>query len=194
MKKTILILTTVALLSFKADETSKWNLDNAHAKVGFTVTHLMMSDVDGYFKTVTASVTSSNADFTDAVAEMTAQVNSVSTDNEKRDGHLQNADFFDAVKFPTITFKSVSFKKTATANNYTVTGNLTMHGITKPVTLNAFARTGINPMNQKITTGFKITGEINRKDFGVGASTPDAIVSEKITLTANAEFIKEISN
>ncbi|MEO5571654.1 MAG: YceI family protein [Bacteroidia bacterium] len=145
-------------------------------------------------KSVTAIVTSSRPDFTDAVAEMTAQVNSVSTDNDQRDEHLQKADFFDAANFPAITFKSVSFKKAATPGNYTVKGNLTMHGITKPVTLNAFARTGVNPMNNKVTTGFKITGEINRKDYGVGASTPSAIVSETVQLTANAEFVKEIIN
>jgi polyisoprenoid-binding protein YceI len=194
MKKTILIAATAvsltALFAFKSDEPASWSVDNAHTKVGFSTTHLMVSDVEGYFKKVTATIKTSKMDFSDAVAEMTAQVNSVFTDNEQRDGHLQSPDFFDAAKFPTITFKSTSFKK-GTGNNYTVTGNLTMHGVTKPVTLNAMARIAENPMSKKTTAGFKITGKINRKDFGIGASIPSEMVGEEIDLIINAEFIKE---
>ena len=194
MKKIILIAATVASLSvlfaFKSSESANWSVDSAHTKVGFSATHLMVSDVEGYFKKVTATIKTSNVDFSDSVAEMTAQVNSVFTDNEQRDAHLQSPDFFDAAKFPTITFKSTSFKK-STGNNYTVTGNLTIHGVTKPVTLNAIARVAENPMSKKTTAGFKITGKINRKDFGIGASMPSTMVSEDIDLIINAEFIKE---
>ena len=88
-----------------------WKYDNDHAKLGFSISHMTVTDVDGSFKNVEATIRSSEVDFKDAVVEMTAQVNSVDTDNEKRDAHLQSADFFDAAKFPTIVFKSTSFKK-----------------------------------------------------------------------------------
>jgi polyisoprenoid-binding protein YceI len=152
---------------------------------------MTVSDCDGYFKDVTATITSSKADLTDAVAEMTAKVASVSTDNAGRDGHLQGADFFDAAKYPTITFKSTSFTKSKIANGYVVKGNLTMHGVTKPVTFATIIKQGVNPMSKKNIAGFKITGKINRKDFGVGVDTPNAIVGEVVSIVANAEFIQE---
>ena len=182
---------TTGLLSFTAAEMTTWNYDNAHAKIGFSVSHMTLSDCDGYFKDVTATIKSSKADMTDAVAEMTAQVSSVNTDNQKRDEHLISADFFDAAKYPTITFKSTSFKKTKLANSYVVAGNLTMHGVTKPVTFAAVIRTGVNPYSKKETAGFKVTGKINRKDFGIAESTPAAMVGEEVTINANAEFIKQ---
>lgn len=186
-----LVAITTGLMSFTATQMATWNYDNAHARLGFTVSHMTVSDVDGFFKDVTATVKSSKPDFTDAVAEMTAQVSSVNTGNDARDGHLQKADFFDAEKYPTINFKSTSFTKTKLANAYVVKGNLTMHGVTKPVAFAAIIKTGVNPMSKKNIAGFKITGKLNRKDFGVGAETPKAMVGEEITISANAEFIQE---
>jgi polyisoprenoid-binding protein YceI len=194
MKKGLLIALaaiTTGLMSFTAVQMNKWNYDNAHARLGFSVSHMTVSDCDGYFKDVTATISSSKADLTDAVAEMTAKVASVSTDNEKRDGHLQSADFFDAAKYPTITFKSTSFTKTKIANGYIVKGNLTMHGVTKPVSFATIIKQGVNPMSKKNIAGFKISGKLKRKDFGIGAETPNAIVGEEVTINANAEFIQE---
>jgi polyisoprenoid-binding protein YceI len=181
---------TLGLLSFAADQMATWNYDNSHARIGFSVSHMTLSDCDGYFKDVTATVKASKADMSDAIAEMTAQVSSVNTDNNQRDQHLQSPDFFDAAKYPTITFKSTSFTKTKLANSYVVKGNLTMHGITKPVTFAAIIKTGTNPMSKKETAGFKVTGKINRKDFQIAESTPGTMVGEEITINANAEFIK----
>jgi len=191
-KRTLLATIAIAaiFLSFTVVTSSSWTYDNAHAKLGFSVTHMMISDVEGSFKKATATLTTTKEDFTDAVVEMTAEAASINTDNEKRDGHLQSEDFFDVAKFPTLTFKSNSFKKAKAANTYIVKGNLTMHGITKPVTLTAVARTGTNPMSKKTIAGFKITGSLNRSDFGIGGSTPSAIVSDEVLINANAEFIK----
>lgn len=193
MKK-ITLLATVAIasvfFSFSVVNSIVWTYDTNHAKVGFTVTHMMISDVDGYFKKATATLTSSNADFSDAVVEMNAEAASVFTDNETRDKHLLSADFFDVAKYPSITFKSTSFKKAETANSYIVKGNLTMHGITKPVTLSVIAKTATNPMNKKTVAGFKITGSVNRLDFGIGSTSPTAIISDEVLINANAEFIK----
>jgi len=194
MKKLTLFATvaiTAFLFAFTIVTGTTWTYDNNHAKVGFTVTHMMVSDVEGSFKKATATLTTTKADFTDAIVELTADANSISTDNEKRDAHLLSADFFDVAQFPTLTFKSTSFKKTNTPNTYVVKGNLTMHGVTKPVTLSALARTGINPMSKKTVVGFKITGQLKRSDYGIGGSTPTAIVSDEVLINANAEFVKD---
>jgi polyisoprenoid-binding protein YceI len=189
MKKVIL---SMALLFVSAATFAQtWKLDKAHAKVGFTVTHLLVSEVDGNFKTFDATLTSSKPDFSDAVVELTADVNSVDTDNERRDSDLKSDKFFDAAKFPTLTFKSTSFKK-AEGKMYKVAGDLTIHGVTKPVVLDVTLNGPIpHPMSKKDVAGFKITGVIKRSDFGVGPGMTTAVVSDEVTLRANAEFGKQ---
>jgi len=180
-----------SFFSFTVVETAIWKYDHDHAKLGFSISHMTVTDVDGSFKNVEATIRTSKSDFSDAVVEMTAQVNSIDTDNEKRDAHLQSPDYFDAAKFPTIVFKSTSFQKAAEPNTYTVSGNLTLHGITKPVTLSAVAKSTIHPYTKKTVAGFKITGKINRKDFGIAEGTPAAMLGEEVNILANAEFIKD---
>jgi polyisoprenoid-binding protein YceI len=192
MKKLILMplmAWAMILMSFTANVPTTWELDKYHAKLGFSISHLMVSDVEGSFKKFDAKVTSSKEDFSDAIAELTAEVASINTEDEKRDEHLRNADFFDVAKYPTMTFRSTSFKKSGT-NKYTVKGNLTLHGVTKPVTLTAIAKTGTNPMSKKTITGFKVTGKINRTDFGIAPSTPAAMLGNEVEIIANAEFAK----
>ncbi len=168
-----------------------WAVDKSHAKVGFTATHMMLSDVDGNFKTFDAKITSAKPDFSDAVIELTADVNSISTDNERRDTHLKGPDFFDAAKYPALTFKSTSFKK-VDGKKYKATGDLTMHGVTKPITLDVTMNGPVtNPMNKKEAVGFKVTGLVKRSDFAVG-TIPVAVVSDEIAITANAEFVKQV--
>ena len=192
MKK-IVIVSIAALMAssfaFKIADTT-WTLDKAHAKLGFTITHLMVSDVEGSFKSFDAKVIASREDFSDAVAEMTADVNSINTDNEQRDKHLKSADFFDAAKYPIITFKSKTFKKVSD-KSFKVTGNFTMHGITKTIDLDATYRVGINPMNKQAITGFKITGVVKRSDFGIGTSMASNLLGEEVTIVANTEFVKK---
>jgi polyisoprenoid-binding protein YceI len=168
-----------------------WTLDKAHAKVGFSVTHLLVSDVEGSFKTFDATLTSSSADFSDATIDFSADVASVNTDNEKRDGHLKSPDFFDAAKFTTLTFKSSSFKR-VDGKNYKLAGNLTIHGVTKPVVLDVIVNGPLtHPFDPKKTVaGFKVSGKINRKDYGVGEKMGPAVVGEEISIVANAEFNK----
>ena len=184
-----MIAITALLFAFKTNENATWSLDKAHAKLGFTITHLMVSDVEGWFKTFDAKITSTKEDFSDAVVELTADVNSINTDNEQRDKHLKSADFFDVAKYSTLTFKSKTFKKISD-KEYKVTGDLTMHGITKTVELIAICRIGTNPMSKKSVAGFKITGTIKRTDFNIGASMPSAMISDEVAIIANAEFIK----
>ncbi|MES2275841.1 MAG: YceI family protein [Bacteroidota bacterium] len=191
MKKTLItLLTAVALLAFKPIADGTWSVDSAHSKLGFSITHMMVSDVDGTFKNFTATITSSKEDFSDAVVELSADVASVTTDNDARDNHIKGADFFDAAKFPKMTFKSTSFKKSGD-KTYKVTGDLTLKGVTKPVVLDAtFRGTYANQMNKKTVAGFKVTGTIKRKDFGIGANFPAAALSDEVTLNGNAEFVK----
>jgi polyisoprenoid-binding protein YceI len=192
MKKIVIASIAAVMASsfaFKTADTT-WTLDKAHAKLGFTITHLMVSEVEGWFKNFDGKVTTSKEDFSDAVAEMTADVNSINTDNEQRDKHLKSPDFFDAAKYPTITFKSKTFKK-VNDKNFKVTGDLTMHGITKTIELDAIYRVGTNPMNKQSITGFKITGTIKRSDFAIGTSMASNLLGEEISIVANTEFVKK---
>jgi polyisoprenoid-binding protein YceI len=180
---------TAAVMIAAATFAQSWTLDKAHAKLGFTITHLMVSDVEGTFKTFDITLISSKEDFSDAVIPLTADVNSINTDNDKRDEHLKSPDFFDAAKFPSLTFKSKSFTKVS-GKNYTLTGYLTLHGVTKPVTLDViYNGTITNPMSKKLVSGFKISGTIKRSDFGVGGAMT-GILSDEVTLIGNAEFDK----
>lgn len=188
----LLLIPIAALLSLPVANAQTWAVDKAHARVGFSLTHLLLSEVDGNFKTFDAKITSSKADLSDAVFEMTADVNSVDTDNDRRDGHLKAADWFDAAQFPTVSFKSTGFKK-VDAKKYKLMGNLTMHGVTKPVTLDA-TLTGPITMEgrsgKQEKAGIKATGTINRNDFGVG-KPGGAVVSEEIELKVAGEFTKQ---
>lgn len=179
-----------ALCISAASFAQTWNVDKSHAKIGFTVTHLSMSEVDGQFKNFDATINSSKNDFSDAVFTFTAQVNSISTENDQRDNHLKSPDFFDAAKFPTITFTSTSIKKT-TGNNFKITGNLTMHGVTRAVTFDGSYRgPAEHPMSHKMMAGFKVVGKVKRTDFGISKDTPSAMLSDEVEIAANGEFQK----
>jgi len=189
MKKIALFAAGLLLSATTFSQT--WSIDKNHSRVGFGITHLTINEIQGDFKTFDGKITTSSADFADATIEFSADMNSINTDVEARDKHLKSADFFDAANNPTLTFKSTSFKKEK-GKEYKVTGNLTMHGITKPVTLNAvLVGTTTNPMSKKEMAGFRITGVIKRSDFGIGATMPEAMLSEVVELKANTEFSKD---
>lgn len=187
-----LLLTPLALLLALTAYAQTWTVDKAHAKVGFTVTHLLLSEVDGNFKAFDAKITAAKPDLSDAVFDMTADISSIDTDNDRRDGHLKGADWFDAAKYPTVTFKSTSFKK-VDGKKYKATGDLTMHGVTKPVTLDVTMNgpvTNETPRGKQEKAGLKVTGSLNRVDFGVGKAG-GAVVSEEIEINVNGEFAKQ---
>lgn len=188
MKKIYFVLASVLMTSATFAQT--WSLDKAHSNLGFSITHLSISEVEGSFKTIDSKLTTSKDDFSDASVEFTADVASVFTDNDNRDKHLQSPDFFDAAKYPTVTFKSKSFTK-VDGKNYKVTGDLTMHGVTKTVTLDVILKgTAQHPQSKKTIAGFKITGNLKRTDFGIATGTPEAMLSDEIALRANTEFVK----
>ncbi|MVM41982.1 polyisoprenoid-binding protein [Spirosoma sp. HMF3257] len=188
-----LVFTVATLLSLSTAYAQTWGVDKAHSGVAFTVTHNLLSEVDGKFKTFDAKITSAKPDLSDAVFELTADVNSISTENERRDGHLKSPDFFDAAKYPTVTFKSTSFKKVE-GKKYKLMGDLTMHGVTKPVALDVtmngpVAMKGMGGKEQE-KTGFKASGTLKRSDFGIG-TIPVVVVSDEIELKVTGEFTKQ---
>lgn len=189
-----LFLTAALLAASFATYAQTWSVDKAHAKVGFSVTHMMLSEVEGNFKTFDAKITATQPDFSDAVVEMTADVNSINTDNSRRDEHLKGPDFFDAAKYPTLTFKSKSFQK-VDGKKYKMTGDLTMHGVTQPITLDVTLTGPVtmdSPKGKQEKAGFKITGTLKRSDFKIG-NAPVAVIGDEIELKANAEFSKQAS-
>lgn len=197
MKKTLTTLVAVAALTFGAKAQASWNVDASHSKLGFAVTHMMVSETEGKFKVYEGKVTSvkPDADFTDAKVEFSVDAASINTDDEKRDGHLKSADFFDVEKFPKITFVSTSMKPGKVKGTYTLVGNLTMHGVTKPVTLTAIGASKIvkDPYGME-RYAFKVTGSLNRKDFGLGWNAAleagGVAVSEAVRVDVNMEITK----
>jgi polyisoprenoid-binding protein YceI len=193
MKKTFIIaLAGIAtlLVSFKADLPATWTLDKMHARVGFSITHNMTSDVEGTFRSIDATINTSREDFTEAVFNFTADAASITTDNEHRDKNIRNADFLDVEKYPKITFKSTAVTK-KTASTYQIKGDLTLHGITKTIVLVALVRVPPAELRLKKTVaGFKISGVIKRADFNLGSGFANMMLGDEITLTANGEFAR----
>jgi polyisoprenoid-binding protein YceI len=178
-------------LSFTVATSSIWSLDGVHSRLGFTVKHMGISDFNGSFGNYEVKMTATKEDFSDAKVELTGDIASINTANEMRDNHLKSADFFDAEKYPKFTFVSKSFTKDAKSkNSYKVVGDLTLHGITKEVTMTAVHNGTItNPQNKKEISGFKMTGTINRLDFKVGGENPG--LSNDVHVTADLELVKE---
>ena len=190
MKKLFLFLSIlfVGTVSFAQ---GTWTADPMHSKLTFSITHMGISSVDGLFNTFTASAQTTKADFSDAVFELSVQVASINTQVEKRDEHLRSADFFDVAKYPTMTFKSTGIKSMS-KGKYTLTGNLTLHGVTKPVTLDLWFRGTIeNPQSKAFVSGFQLTGTLKRSDFDLGAKFPAPMLSDEVQIKADGEFIKK---
>lgn len=190
MKKLSIIFSAFVVLSSFTLLDNVWTNDDPHSQVQFTVTHLGVADVSGTFNDFEAKISSSKPDFSDGVFELTAKVNSIDTRVDARNKHLKSPDFFDAVKYPELSFKSTSLKKSG-KNRYKLTGNLSLHGITKPVTLVLLYRGSVeNPMSKKQTEGFKVTGTINRSDFNLGGSFPEPMISNEVRIEADGEFVQ----
>ena len=187
MKKVFLIIQFVAL-SFGAMAQSVWQSDKAHSQLKFDITHLGVSTVSGAFTDFDASITASKPDFSDAVFSLTAKTESINTGVEKRNDHLKSADFFDVATNPELSFKSTGLKS-AGKDKYQLTGNLTMHGVTKPVTMELWYRGTItNQMSKKLVAGFRATGVIKRADFNLGTKFAAPMLSEEVTIIADGEF------
>jgi polyisoprenoid-binding protein YceI len=170
---------------------STWTIDNAHSKIGFNVTHMAISEVEGKFNDYTGTVVTKGQDFNNADVNFTAKTASIDTDNEKRDGHLKSPDFFDAAKYPEITFKGTLVKDGA---KYKLKGDFSMHGVTKPVEFEVTGGSTIDT-GRGTKAGFKFVGKINRKDYGLtwANTTPtgEMVVSDEVELIIKIELDKD---
>ena len=189
----ILLLTSFVGFGFANAQTSLWVVDKAHSTVNFSVSHMVVAEVTGRFKDFDAKVTQTGDSFSDSYVEAVIKTASIATDNERRDSHLRSDDFFNAEKYPEITFKSTSVKKTG-KNTYNITGNLTIRDVTKPVVLNALYRGEIKDPRGNVKRGVKATTTINRFDFGTkwnaAMESGSLIAGEDVEITLLMEFAK----
>ena len=169
---------------------SKWTLDKGHSNVKFTVTHMVVSEVDGSFKNFDGTVEHTKPDYSDAVVTFTVDVNSVDTDNENRDKHLKSDDFFNAEQFPQMKFQSTSFKPLG-GNKYQLDGNLTIRDITKPVTFDVTYGGAINTQ-RGAKVGFRAKTTVNRFDYNLkwdrATEAGGLVVAKEVVITINAQF------
>ncbi|MEK0412556.1 MAG: hypothetical protein RL070_44 [Bacteroidota bacterium] len=173
---------------------SNYILDPMHSEITFKVKHLMITNVTGSFQNFSASMTAASEDFSDAAISFEAAIASISTGNEQRDTHLKSEEFFDATNFPTLSFVSRSFTKKA-GSNYTLTGNLTLKGVTKEVTLDVEFGGTMTDFYGQFKAGFEISGTINRSEFGLTWSAVTeaggVVVSDEVKLHMAVQMIKQ---
>ncbi len=183
----LITFTFILASAFMVNEVSKWSLDGSHSRLGFTITHMGITDVHGEFSKFDVNIVQPNADFTGSSIEMTAESKSINTGISMRDDHLRAAEYFNVEKFPKLTFKSTSVKKLKD-KEYEIYGEFTLKGVSKKVVLSAI-HTGNAKSKAGESAGLKITGVIKRSDFGIGEVGPG--LSDEVKLIADLEVSKE---
>ncbi len=193
MKNINKLIVAIFLLSTTLFAQTNWKFDKTHTEIGFTVTHMLITEVDGFFKDYDGTVVSTSDDFQNAQISFEAKVASVFTDNEKRDKHLRSADFFEAEKYPTLKFVGNSFTKVE-GKKYKLVGDLTIKGVTKEITLDVKYNGTVTDPWGNTRAGFKMSGEVDRFDYGLkwnaALETGGLVVSKEVTLDIKIELIK----
>ncbi len=195
MKKVLLIIAFVFGIAAVNAQTnpSGWTLDKSHTSIRFSVPHLVISEVDGYFQDFNIEIQSSKEDFTDMKVKASIRVASINTDNSQRDNHLKSDDFFNAEKYPEIKFISTDVKKVSD-KNYKITGDLTIRDITRKVVFDAI-RIGTvkSPWGQTVSA-WKASLKLNRFDYNLKwdkkIETGGLVVGDEITINMNIELTK----
>jgi len=195
MKNLVFSFLIVFVIVFSVSaQSTEWEIDKSHTNVGFTVTHLVISDVTGRFKEFEGSVKSSGEDFNGAQINIVINTASVSTDNEKRDNHLRSEDFFNAEKNPKITFKSSSFKK-INDEKYEITGDLTMNGMTHEVVLDGMLKGIIKDPWGGTRAGFKAKTTVDRYDYNLtynkALEAGGFLIGKNVDIEINIELKKK---
>ncbi len=172
--------------------TTKWSLDPTHSELQFKVKHLMITTVTGSLKSFSADLTSEGDEFTGASISFSGEIASLDTGNTDRDNHLKSGDFFDAEKFPTMSFKSTSMEKDG--DDYIIKGDLTIKDTTKTVKLTAeFGGIATDPWGNN-KAGFTLSAKINRSEFGLtwnaALETGGVMVSEEVRILGELQFVK----
>ena len=181
-------MTTTHLPASITELNGTYVLDGSHSQLGFIARHAMVTKVRGAFNGVSGTATIDGSNPAASSLNVTVETATVDTRSEQRDGHLKSADFFDAAAYPTMEFKSTGLKK-AGKNAYKMAGNLTLHGVSKPVTMNLiYTGTTQNPMSKKTTVGFRVTGTIKRSEFNIGEKFPEPMISDEVRIKADGEF------
>jgi polyisoprenoid-binding protein YceI len=194
MKKTatLFVAFMLMLIGVATAQSTNWSVDPAHSSIKFTVPHMSISEVEGRFGAFTGTLVAPGADFNNAQVSFSVDVASVNTDNDMRDKHLKSDDFFNAEKYPKMTFVSTSFKKIK-GNTYTLEGNLTIRDVTKKVKFAVtYGGTMTDPYGN-IKSGFKATGKISRAAYNLKWNTVKegvAVVGDEVTILLNLEFAK----
>jgi polyisoprenoid-binding protein YceI len=169
-----------------------WEIDKAHTSINFSISHMVISDVTGKFNQFEGDLITSSDDFSDSQVNIVIKTASINTDNEQRDGHLRSADFFDAEKYPEITFKSRSFKKTG-EKSYRISGELTMHGKVKEVVFDAKLKGVLKDPWGNTRAGFKATTTIDRYDFDIvynsTLETGGLLIGKTVAVEVNIEIL-----
>jgi polyisoprenoid-binding protein YceI len=170
-----------------------WKIDPAHSEINFKVKHLVVSTVTGHFSKFDATIETNKEDFSDARINFESDINSIDTKNEQRDGHLKSADFFDAEKYPKMNFISKSIKKISD-HELQVTGNLTLRGVTKEITLDVIYNGTVAGFGGSQVAGFEVRGKLNRFDYGLQwnalTEAGGVVVSNEVKIEILAEFNK----
>ncbi len=193
MKRLAILLALAAPVAALA-ETSTWSIDPAHTQAIFTVRHMAISNVKGQFQKTTGTVVLDEADVTRSTVEASIDVNSIDTRVEQRDGHLKSPDFFDAAKYPAITFKSTKVEKDG-QGKLKVTGNLTIKGATRPVVLEVEGPSApVKDPGGNVRRGLTATTTINRFDYGLEWNKmieAGPVVGKEIKIEIEAELVKQ---
>lgn len=174
--------------------TTKWILDPSHSEVEFKVKHMMISNVSGKFTKFDASLETEGEDFMTAKVTFTADIASINTGSDQRDEHLKGADFFEAAKYPALKFVATKYENVDNDGSYEVYGDLTIHGVTKNVKLDAEFGGVIKDPWGNTRAGITASGKINRKEFGLAwhgvTETGSLIVSDEVRVHVGLEFVK----
>ena len=172
-----------------ATRTTVWTIDPTHSAVEFSVKHMMFATAKGRFSDVSGTITIDNGNIENSAVDVTIGAASIDTRDEKRDGHLRSADFFDAENHPTLTFRSTRVERDG--DDLKVSGDLTIRGVTRPVVLEAgYNGQGVNPWGQQVLS-YSATAKINRKDFGLNwnaaLETGGMLVGEEVKIQIELE-------
>ena len=187
------VFTAISLGSAGSASASSWELDASHSVLGFSVKHMMISNVHGRFDKATGTLELDDKDVTKSSVKIEIETGSVNTNEPKRDGHLKSPDFFEADKFPKMTFKSKSITKAG--NNFKVVGDLTIKNVTKEVTLDVELSAEAKDPWGNVKRGVTVSGKLNREDFGLtwnkALEAGGVLVGKDVSLTLDAEFNKK---
>jgi polyisoprenoid-binding protein YceI len=193
MKKISYLLVMIFVAVFSSLSLEKtWKIDNAHSSIIFSVSHMVIAEVSGYFREFEGTLNSYSDDFDKSQVEVKIKGSSITTDNEARDKHLKSPDFFDVEKYPTMIFKSTSAVKTGD-NTFDINGELTMKGVTKSIVLKAKLNGVVTDPYGNLRSGWKAVTIINRFDYGIEWNkTLDSgglVVGKEVSLVINVEFV-----